>query len=76
MFGPVDGSALHSYLGFAWRIRARLSLLLHSTTADRNSTGFGGKNVENPVELVKVPPPLRQKIDGVKGHTFACENLA
>lgn len=41
-------------LGFAWRIRARLSLLLHSTTADRNSTGFGGKIVEKPVELVKV----------------------
>lgn len=54
MFGPADGSALHSYLGFVWRIRARLSLLLHSTTADRNSTDFGGKNVENPVELVKV----------------------
>jgi hypothetical protein len=54
MFGPADGSALHSYLGFVWRIRAHLSLLLHSTTADRNSTGFGGKNVENPVELVKV----------------------
>jgi len=54
MFGPADGSALHSYLGFVWRIRARLSLLLHSTTADRNSTGFGEKIVENPVELVKV----------------------
>lgn len=54
MFGLADGSALHSCLGFAWRIRARLSLLLYSTIADRNSTGFGGKNVENPVELVKV----------------------
>jgi hypothetical protein len=46
----------------------------HSTTADRNSTGFGGKIVENPVEDVEVFPPLRQKIDGVKGHAFACEN--
>lgn len=49
-------------------------MLLRSTTTDGISTGFGKKIVENAVELVKGFPLLRQKIDGVKGNTFACEN--
>lgn len=57
-------------------IRSPLSLLLRSTTTDGISTGFGEKIVENHVEDVEVFPPLRQKIDGVKGNTLACENRA
>jgi len=48
-------------------------LFFHSTTADRNSTGFRGKIVENHVKDVEVFPPLRQKNNDVKENAFACE---